>query len=435
MQNQESLNRSILRLALPAIAANITTPVLGLVDVAITGHFGAAAFIGAIAVGSTVFNLLYWLFGFLRMGTAGLTAQAYGAADRSAQGATLWRSLLIALAAGAFIVAVSHPVCSAILDFMDCDADTRVPAMRYVTILVWGAPAVLGLYTLNGWWLGMQDTRIPLYISIGINVANIALSVGLVYGAGWRIEGVATGTLAAQWLGFVAGLLVTRRHFRPLRPTLREMIRRRDLRRLFGINADIFLRTLCLVAVTVWFTRAGSTQGVTVLAANALLMQFFMFFSYFTDGFAFAGEALAGRFHGAADAQGLRRVVRALLRWGAVIALGFTIVYFLGGETILGLLTDQESVRKLASEYLPWAVGVPLCGTVAFIYDGIFVGLTRTRRMLAAMFAATAVYFGAYALLYPLLGNHGLWLAFILYLAVRSAAMHLARPKFSNFSI
>lgn len=429
MQNKESLNHSILRLALPAIAANITTPVLGLVDVAITGHFGAAAFIGAIAVGSTVFNLLYWLFGFLRMGTAGLTAQAYGAADRSAQGATLWRSLLIALAAGAFIVAVSHPACSAILDFMDCDADTRVPAMRYVTILVWGAPAVLGLYTLNGWWLGMQDTRIPLYISIGINVANIALSVGLVYGAGWRIEGVATGTLAAQWLGFVAGLLVTRRHFRPLRPTLREMIRRRDLRRLFGINVDIFLRTLCLVAVTVWFTRAGSTQGVTVLAANALLMQFFMFFSYFTDGFAFAGEALAGRFHGAADAQGLRRVMRALLRWGAVIALGFTIVYFLGGETILGLLTDQESVRKLASEYLPWAVGVPLCGTVAFIYDGIFVGLTRTRRMLAAMFAATAVYFGAYALLYPLLGNHGLWLAFILYLAVRSAAMHLARPR------
>lgn len=427
---KSTLNRDLLRIALPAIVSNITTPVLGLIDVAIVGHFGSAAFIGAIAVGGTMFNMLYWLFGFLRMGTAGMTAQACGARDGEATSASLVRSLAVALVAGLALVGLSAVLGPAALRFVDADPATEVPALRYFSICIWGAPAVLGMYALNGWWLGMQDSRTPMWVSIGINLANIAASLTLVFGLGLRIEGVALGTLAAQWLGFMAGIVVTWRRFRPSRPPIAVIADGRALRRMFSINADIFLRTLCLVAVTVWFTRAGASQGVTVLAANALLMQLFMFFSYFSDGFAFAGEALAGRCYGAGDSDGLRQVIGLLLRWAAGLAIVFAAAYFGVGEAAMGLLTDDGYVVDAAREYLPWAASVPLAGAVAFIYDGIFIGLTRTRAMLGAMAVSTATYFAVYLALMPLLGNHGLWAAFIVYLGVRSAVMHyMAKRK------
>ena len=429
MPRQESLNRSILRIAIPAIVSNITTPVLGLVDVALVGHFGAAAYIGAIALGGTMFNMLYWLFGFLRMGTAGITAQAFGAADRTAQSAALRRSLLLALGGALPLIGLSAILAPALLSFLDAGDAVQPAALRYFGICIWGAPAVLGLYTLNGWWLGMQDSRTPMWVALGVNVANIAISLTLVLGAGWRIEGVAAGTLGAQWLGFLAGLAVTARRYRPVRVSVRQLFHRADMHRMLTVNADIFLRTLCLVAVTVWFTRTGASQGVEILAANALLMQFFMFFSYFSDGFAFAGEALAGRFAGASDHSSLHTATRRLLRWGWGIAACFTILYFTGGQAILHLLTSERQVAAAAAEYLPWAVSIPALGIAAFIYDGIFVGTTRTRRMLVAMLAATAVYFAAWLALMPALGNHGLWLAFALYLATRSAAMHFLRPR------
>lgn len=429
MPRPQSLNGAILRIAVPAIVSNITTPVLGLVDVAIAGHIGAAACIGAIAVGGTVFNMLYWLFAFLRMGTAGLTSQAFGAADLTAQSVTLRRSLVIAGCAGVALVALSPWLGRTALAFIDSDSATTALAGRYFAICIWGAPAVLGMYALNGWWLGMQDTRTPMWVALGVNLANIAVSVTLVWGLGMDIAGVAAGTLSAQWLGLAAGLAVTARRFRPVRVPFSALWSRSGLKRLFSVNTDIFLRTLCLVGVTVWFTRAGASQGAVVLAANALLMQFFMFFSYFSDGFAFAGEALAGRFHGAGDNTGLRRSISAILRWGWAVAAAFTVVYFIGGEWLLALLTDEREVTDAAGEYLPWAVSVPLCGVAAFMYDGVFIGLTRTRKMLAAMTVATAAYFGVWWLLGSRLGNHGLWLAFLIYLAVRGCVMHLLRPR------
>ncbi len=301
-----SLDRSILRIALPAIVSNITTPVLGLVDVAIVGHFGSATFIGAIAIGGTMFNMLYWLFGFLRMGTAGLTAQSFGARDAVSQSATLRRSLAIALTLGVVLIALSPWLSPVILRFVDCEASSAHLAQRYFGICILGAPAVLGMYALTGWWLGMQDTRTPMCVAIGIDTANILVSLILVYGLHLRIEGVATGTVAAQWLGFLAGVTFIALRYRPQRVALRRLLDRQALRRLFTVNTDIFLRTLCLVAVTVWFTRAGSEQGADILAANAVLMQLFMLFSYFSDGFAFAGEALAGKATGAGDSASLR---------------------------------------------------------------------------------------------------------------------------------
>ena len=303
--------------------------------------------------------------------------------------------------------------------FLDADDAVRPLADRYFCVCIWGAPAVLATYVLNGWLLGMQNTRLPMAVAVTTNVVNIALSLTFVYGFGMRIEGVALGTLLAQWTGAVIFRAAVLRKYRPRTVARRRLLDPGALRRLFSINTDIFLRTLCLVAVTVWFTRAGAMQSVSVLAANALLMQLFMFFSYFSDGFAYAGEALAGKAHGAADRAGLRLTVRALLQWGGAIALAFTAIYFVAGEAILRLLTDDGDVIDTALEYLPWAVSVPACGILAFVYDGIFIGLTATRRMLASIALSAAVFFAAYALAFPTLGNHGLWLAFLLYLLIR----------------
>lgn len=420
---RKEINRAILAIAVPAIVSNITTPVLGLVDVAIAGHIGAAASIGAIAVGSTMFNMLYWLFSFLRMATAGLTSQSCGAGDLHSSSAHLRRALLISMTIAVLLIIFSHPLGYATLDFLDADDATAPLARSYFGIVIFGAPAVLGTYAINGWLLGMQNTRIPMYVAIATNLFNIAVSAVLVFGFGFKIEGIATGTLSAQWFGFIIAIVALWRRYHPEHVAFTEIIRSSNLARLFRLNLDIFLRTLCLVAVTAWFTRAGAEQGVEILAANALLMQLFMFFSYFTDGFAFAGEALAGKHYGAGEYDMMRAVVRRLMGWGAWLALGFTIVYFLGGEMIIRLLTDDYTVIDTAREYLPWAVGIPFCGIMAFLYDGVFVGLTLTRRMLVSLLAGMAVFFFIYFALSPIMGNHALWMAFLGYLLVRGVTL------------
>ncbi len=421
----KTVDKSILAIALPAIVSNITVPVLGLVDVAIVGHFDDAAFIGAIAVGATMFNMLYWLFGFLRMGTAGLTAQAYGADDRRSADNALARALLVAVIGAALLIILARPLGTLLINFLDADDAVAPPARRYFLICIWGAPAVLGTYVLNGWFLGMHNTRLPMAIAIITDVVNILVSLTLVFVAGMRLEGVATGTVTAQWIGFITGFIVLLKRFKPARAEMREILDRKAIKRLFSINIDIFLRTLCLVAVTMWFTRAGASQGVIILAANALLMQLFMFFSYFSDGFGYAGEALAGAAYGARDREALSEVTRALLRWGAFISVVFSLTYFVAGDAVLSLLTDEREVIDASREYLPWAVGIPLCGVMAFIYDGIYIGLTLTRRMLMSIVLSAIVFFGLYAVLFPVMGNHGLWLAFIAYLLVRGVYLAL----------
>lgn len=411
------LNRSILAIALPAIASNITTPLLGLVDTAITGHIGSPAYLGAIALGGTMFSMLYWVLNFLRMGSGGLTAQACGRGDSTAAAAVLWRGLLLAALLGAIIIALSGNAGAAGMRFLDADDATAPLAQRYFSIAVWGAPAVLATYVLTGWFLGMQNSRAPMWMALFTNIVNIAVSLTLVYGLGWKIEGVATGTLTAQWAGAALGLILLS-GYRPRRLGLRTLLRGDGLRRYFSINTDIFLRTLCLVAVTVWFTRTGARDGVVTLAANALLMQLFMFFSYFMDGFAYAGEAIGGRLHGAGDNSALRSLIAALLRWGGAIAAIFAAAYLLGGHLILQALTDRPEVVAAAAQFLPWAAAVPVAGVWAFIWDGIFIGLTRTRGMLVAMAAAMAVFFGVWSAT-RFIGNHGLWLAFTLYLLTR----------------
>lgn len=418
------INRQILALAIPSIIANITTPLLALVDTAIVGHMGSAMFIAAIAVGGSIFNMVYWMFGFLRMGSSGITAQEWGRGDIRSCYDVLHRSLVIALAAGLLIILLSRPLLSVMLYFMDTDRATSALVDTYFSILVFGAPAVLANYSLTGWFLGMQNSRITMWISVLINVTNIAVSLVLVFVFRLGITGVAVGTLVAQWAGCLAGFIAAGRYGFTFRGySFRHIFEPSAIRRFFSINFDIFLRTLCLIAVTLWFTREGSRQGITMLAVNTLLMQYFIIFSYFMDGFAFAGEALAGRYLGAADYDAFRLTVSRLLRWGAGIALSFTVMYVAGGDLLLRLLSDDAAVVSSAHEFRWWAATIPFTGFAAFIWDGVFIGVTRTRQMLLSMASAMAVFFISLYFFKPVLSNHGLWLSFILYLVTRGIVL------------
>lgn len=416
-----SLRSEIAALAVPAIVTNITTPLLSLADMAITGHIGGAEYIGAVAVGGTLFNTLYWLFNFLRMGTTGLTAQQCDSTEKAAS--VLWQSLMLSFILGAALLALSQPICHIALSFMDADDSTAALASRYFRIVIWGAPAMLGTYSAIGWLVGMQNTRGTMMVAIVANVINIAVSSLLVFGLEWTIEGVATGTLTAQWLGFLTALAMIFYKYKPRWAGALNIGAYRNAAKFLKVNADIFLRTACLVTVTLWFTHSGAVAGVDTLSANALLLQLFMLFSFFMDGFAYAAEALSGKYHGRGNTAALHRLIRSLERIGGLCALLFGVVYLFGAETIMGFLTDDTSVLAIASEYTAWAVALPFCGFMAFIYDGILVGLTRTRLMLIAMACAMAMFFGLLAVLPS--NNHSLWLAFEVYLLARGLAEFL----------
>ncbi len=415
------IDRQIFRLALPSIVSNITVPLLGLVDVAIVGHMGSAVYIGAISIGSMIFNILYWVFGFLRMGTSGMTSQALGRRDLTAVVQLLGRSLAVGLAVALAILVLQVPVKAVAFLILAPDPEILRLASLYFNICVWGAPAMLTLYALMGWYVGMQNTRFPMLISITQNIINIVVSLTLVYGLGMKVEGVALGTLIAQYAGVAIAIFLWIRHYARLRRYFRwkgvfVYVKMLDF---FKVNSDIFLRTLCLVAVNLYFLAAGSRQGAVVLAVNTLLTQLYILFSYVVDGFAFAGEAMSGRYLGAGNAMGLRQTVRRVFFWGTAIALLFTVVYALGGERFLALLTDEASVVKAAAAYFPWAVAVPLAGVAAFVWDGVFIGVTATRGMLLSSLVATLVFFVVYVVFKTSLGNHALWMAFVVYLAVR----------------
>lgn len=417
----KSVDHKILRLAVPCIVTNATVPLLGLCDVAIMGHVGGASHIGAINVGSMIFNVVYWLFGFLRMGTSGLTSQSLGARRLADTTLMLKRGLLVALAIGVLIVLLQWPLGRLTFWLMRPTPDVAVLCTPYYNTCVWGAPAVLGLYALSGWFVGMQNIRLPMLVAVVQNVVNIAASLLLVVGLGMQVEGVALGTVIAQWTGFALALLLLRRYYGAFLHRHSTAWRRvlSQLGRFFRLNLDIFLRTVCLVAVNLYFTSAGAAQGAAILAANTLLMQLFTLFSYVMDGFAYAGEALCGRYYGACNSAALRQTVVRLFGWGLFVMLLFTLLYLVGGTPFLRLLTSDAQVVATAADYLPWAVLIPAAGMAAFVWDGVFIGLTATRGMLLSCAIASAVFFVLFLLLSPSMGNHALWIALLVYLALR----------------
>ena len=432
-------DRQILQIALPSIVSNITVPLLGMIDVAIVGHMGSPAYIGAVAVGSMIFNLVYWLFGFLRMGSSGLTSQALGRRDLIEVASILARSVFIAFSIALLLILLQIPMKWASFALIGPTEDVVPFASTYFNIVIWGAPAVLGLYSMLGWFIGMQNTRFPMFISIMQNVVNILASLTLVYGFGMKIEGVAMGTVIAQYAGFIVALgLVVRYYGRLFRGGRREEGGVRNVcRRVFSlhtphsslliffrINRDIFLRTLCLVAVNLYFTSAGARQGAVILSVNTVMMQLYLFFSYFMDGFAYAGEALGGKAYGARNTTAFHETLRRLWMWTLIVTTAYTILYIIGGQWIVGLLTDEPQVIETSRDYLYWAWLIPAAGCVAFIWDGIFIGITATRGMLVSSFLSALAFFAIchISLLFPhssLPGNHFLWLAMVIYLAMR----------------
>ena len=412
-------DRQILQIALPSIVSNITVPLLGMIDVAIVGHMGSPVYIGAVAVGSMIFNLVFWLFGFLRMGSSGLTAQALGRRDFTEVTRLLVRSVSIALGIALLLIILQVPLKWLMFWLIGPTADVAPFASTYFNIVIWGAPASLALFSLMGWYIGMQNTRFPMMISIMQNIVNILASLTLVYGFGMKIEGVAFGTVIAQYAGLLMAVGLLARNYSRLFRYFRKDRLFRKMGAFFAINRDIFLRTLCLVAVNLFFTAAGARQGAVILSVNTVLIQLYLFFSYFMDGFAYAGEALGGKAYGAHNVTAFHETLRRLWMWMLIVTLAYTLLYMVGGSWIVALLTDEAQVIETSREYIWWAWLIPAAGCVAFIWDGIFIGITATRGMLVSSFVSAIVFFAVYLLSEKTLGNHGLWLAQIVYLAMR----------------
>ena len=418
-------------MTVPAVVASVTTPLLGLMDTAVTGHMGGGGvYLAAIALGSNAFNMLYWLFGFLRMGTSGMAAQAHGAESGHAAAVVLIRSLTIALVLSLLLILCYGPLAGLYHDVMKPDSPVWEQTSVYISILVFGIPATMLTTAVTGWLIGMQYARKAMWMSITVDVVNLAVSLTLVFAFRMKVEGVAVGTLAAQWTGCAAGALILRKHVSFSDLKFREVFDTGEMRRFFTVNFHIFLRTLCMIAVTLWFTRVSSMQGTVVLAANAVLLQLFMLMSYFTDGVAYAAEALVGHTVGAHDRGGYRRLLRALAMWGGGVAFVFTTLYFFAGADIIALLTDVPAVRASASGSMLWIVVIPLVGVASFIGDGVCVGATRTFSMLMSVGLATVVFFAIIRLLLPVMGNNALWLAFVMYLLCRSLYLVVAVPRF-----
>lgn len=422
------MNKQILRLAIPNIITNITVPLLGMVDTAIVGHLNngdGIDYIGAIAVGTMIFNIIYWNFGFLRMGTSGFTAQAYGSKDVQEQANILLRASFIAIAAAFLLIVFQKPIGKLSLMLIEDKNSVGALALSYFSIRIWAAPATLGMYALKGWFIGMQDSKNPMWISIIINILNIAFSFILVFYCNMSIKGVALGTVIAQYGGLITTIIIWRKKYGNITKyfNLKKALSLEKMKLFFKVNSDIFLRTLCLIIVTSYFTIASTKMPYPTLAMNTLLMQFFTLFSYFMDGFAYAAESLCGKAKGENNYNLLKNYVKRFLLWGSAISILFIIIYAIFGENILMIFTDNKDVLEYSKKFLYWILLIPITGFIAFLYDGILIGLTESVIMRNAIFISTLLFFLIYFTLTPLIGNNALWLAFLIYLSGRSLLM------------
>ena len=429
---KDSLNRSILRLAIPNIISNITVPLLGFVDMMLMGHQESVAYIGAIGLGGTIFSVMYSIFSFMRAGTTGFTAQAYGANDRAEIAYSLYRSLCIALIATVLILSLQGPVEWLSMKLLHGSDEVLAYTATYFRVRIWAAPAVLCLYAFNGWYIGMQNTTIPMIIAILTNVVNIVLSVVFVNFMGMGVTGVALGTVIAQYCGLLTAIIFLfakfRHHLIPIRRVI--LLQSDKLKRFFQVNADFMIRSILLVLSIAYFNNQSAKLGDDMLAVNMILMQFFYIFSYFTDGFAYAGEALVGRFTGAHDAKQLRQTVKLLFLWGLLIALPFTLLYALFPDWFIGLISDQPGIIPMTQPYHIYLAAIPLITFAAFLWDGVYIGATAARAIRNTMLiSALAVFLPASLILMPRFGNHGLWIAFLLFMVARGLSMTLMAKK------
>ena len=426
--------RRIWNLSWPTILSNLTVPLLGAVDTAVMGHLPDAAYVGAVAVGAMIFSFVYWAFGFLRMGTVGFAAQAKGSGDTDEIRAVLARALLVGSALAFVILALQTPIRLGALAIIDGAPQVEQLAGAYFDIRVWGAPATLANYGLLGWLLGMQYVRTALVVQVFINALNVVLDLWFVVDLGWGIEGVALATAIAQYAGAILGLILVLRHLRMIggRWQSARILEAAALAETFRVNRDIFLRTLAMIFAWSLLTWSSARLGTTVLAANAILMNFQSFLAHGLDGFAHATSALVGEAVGARDRRALRRCVAAATVMAMIVAAGYTLVYASAGLAIVRLFTDIAELRAFTSNYLVWIVVSPLLSVWAYQLDGIFIGATRSAEMRNAMLASVALYVLAMATLPGLLGNHGLWLSVMIFMVVRALTLAIFYPRIEH---
>ena len=426
------MNKKIIQLAIPNIVSNITVPLLGLVDLTLMGHLNSDVFIGAVALGTVIFNFIYWGFGFLRMSTSGFTSQSYGQKDKVESFSILIRALLISALISLTLIALQKPIGWLSFHLINGSSDVEELANEYFRIRIWAAPATLGLYVMNGWFLGMQNARFPMLISILSNVFNILFSFLFVMVFHLTLKGVALGTVLAQYLGLIIAIVLFFRKYRPMIQLwdTKAIFRQTAIRNFFGVNKDIFIRTFCLVGVFTFFTSKSAGINDHILAVNSLLLQFLMFFSYFVDGFAYAGEALSGKYFGRQRLDQLRRLTQKLLLWGAFLAISFSVLFWIGNSVILHILTNQKDLIATAGNYRLWIIALPLFAFSSYIWDGIYIGATASVQMRNSMLAATfLVFIPVYFSLQSSLGNHALWLAMSLFLLSRGVFQTFLFPS------
>jgi len=420
-------HRAVWRIAAPMIVSSVTVPLLGMVDTAVMGHLPESYYLGAVAVGATIFSVLFMGLNFLRMGTTGVTAQGYGAADNAVVREALGQSLLTALLLSTMIIALQRPIIEMSLSLLAPSSEVNLYTREYFAIRVWSAPASLGNFVLIGWLIGMHNARGPLAIMLIVNLTNIVLDLIFVLLIGMTASGVALATLFAELIGFAIGTVFVRAELNnhPGSWAQTRLFDPKRYKRLLNINANLFLRTMALMFVFAFITAQGARMGDVILAVNALLMNFQLFLSYALDGIAYSAEALVGKAIGSRDRNGMLLAVKRSLQWSLLFSCLFCVVYLVAGEYIIDLLTSIDSIRLAAREYLPWLVIAPLISVWSFLYDGVYVGATRSKEMMVVMVGSMLLVFLPTWFIFGTLGNHGLWLSFSMFMAARGLGMHV----------
>lgn len=420
----------VLKIALPIVLSNATVPILGAVDTGVVGQLGEAAPIGAVGIGAVILSTIYWIFGFLRMGTTGLAAQARGAGDEAETGALLMRGLLLAGGAGLFFILAQALVFWGAFTLAPASAEVEGLARQYLEIRIWGAPATIGLYAVTGWLIAMERTRGVFLLQIWMNGLNIVLDLWFVLGLGWGVEGVATATLIAEWSGLALGLWLCGSAFAGDQwHDWARIFDRLRIKRMMQVNGDIMVRSVLLNLSFTTFLFLGADLGDVTLAANQVLIQLLQMTAFALDGFAFSAEALVGGAVGARDPARLRRAAIVSSYWGVGFSVALAMVFWWGGSALIDLMATAPQVRETARHYLIWVALAPLISVASFMFDGIYIGATWTRDMRIAMIQAVGVYVIALVILVPALGNHGLWLALMVLNIARAATLAARYPR------
>jgi len=426
------MNKEILRLSIPIIISNVSIPLLGMVDTALMGRLETEYYIGAVALGSLIFNFIYWGFGFLRMGTTGLTAQAYGRNDHKEITAILVRGLLVALGGSLALILLQRTVSWVGFALIPGEEAVKSLGEQYFYIRIYAAPATLALYVFYGWFLGMQNAKYPMILTVLVNLMNVGFNVFFVTHLGMKSDGVALGTVCAQYMGLITAVaLFISKYKHRLKDYESDIVLKIEpIKRFFSVNGDIFIRTICLVFTFAFFTAASSSLDSLVLAANQILLQFISLMSYGVDGFAFAAESLVGKFIGEENKPKLTSSVRKLFIWGCGLGVCFAVFYGLFGKKLLFVFTDLQPVIKTASQYVWWLTVIPVFGAVAYMWDGVYIGATATKPMRNMMLLSTlGVFLPIYFLSVELMGNHGLWLALLMFMVARGLFLTLISKK------